>query len=382
VALVGRAAALLGARGAGLLGVLLLVFSPLALHYAAEVNDYPLALLLVAWMTERLAAWRRGLCAWWGPALVAVLCAWTHLFAGLLAALALLALLGRSRREFLSAALFVGLGVAPLAFGVSRLLSDEHTFGQPTFPLAELLRDAWDRFGSGPALLLLLALPGLRVAPSLAIPALGGALSLLLLIASGAAASHQFPTWTLLLPFFTLLAALAASRRRALLGFALLLVGFDALRALHEEVPRLRAPALEPDDDKRATSPVLWRLPPWLHAPISRPFDFDTTDWRYGQPRRVRGALPDAPGAEIVLFTFTDFYPGPMDEILAHATGGGARVWIALYDHAPAHAYPETLRATLGAWRFDERSVGGPRELGRDLLFVVTGPEASLEAPR
>ena len=113
-------------------------------------------------------------------------------------------------------------------------------------------------------------------------------------------------------------------------------------------------PAWVDDDDKRAGSPALWRLPPWRRMPAVTPYDFDYTDYRHGQPRRVGG-----------ITVYVHDHPRPtLAETLAHH----GRLWIVVTDPRGRHPYTRDL----------PESVGGQVEwLGEEMLIrarAATGP--------
>ena len=138
-----------------------------------------------------------------------------------------------------------------------------------------------------------------------------------LTLALGVSAPHQYPYVSLLAPILAV--CVGQVRPRALRWIALLLglsqgllLGRDLIgqlgviaqdlrqpRAIDAALARaapgdllwLVAPALEGDDDKGATSPVLWRLSPFSPMPIAQVFPFDQTDWRWGQPRAHQGRI-------------------------------------------------------------------------------------------
>jgi hypothetical protein len=388
----GRAAWLLGGARAGLVAVALAATAPVALHYSAEVNDYPLLLALLAGLLWAWARYRAGASGWVPVALFGVAAGWTHVLGGWAAGIVALGVLVRHRGDGLRCLLALALGAAPVVAGALAVLGEGDTFGQPPLRLGLSLADWGRRFGwlSLPALAL--GLPGVWRAP---LPAAvwGGLVGAIVgMVLLGAAAPHQFPYWSLLMPAGAVLVGLTSARLRGWWVFGLALAVAQAARVVPEQReallrilrdqarPRaidtalaeagpgdglwLLSPALEPDDDKRAISPVLWRLRPWRPMPMVEPFPLLYTDYRYGQPRAY-GAL--------TVYTFTDLWPDRMDAILRHHTGGGHRVFVAVYDYSPAQAFLERLRRSLRPWVVEERPVGTDEGLGVDHLFVVTG---------
>lgn len=296
---------------------LLLATSPVQLAYAAEVNDYPLSVLVVAAL---LAG---------GPRLrlVATLLApWTHALAALAAALVALTL---PRRR---AALHLGLlalSALPLLPGGLALLADPGSATQPPFKAGLVFHDVLDRFGLLWLGLLPAVLVGAQRARWLLLPLLGLVAALLALTAAGIAAPHQFPYWLFVGLPLALLAGHGARGSRPLTGLTAavalthgILAGWAGLQQLvalerdptravdaalaeldrpwscREEPSRdcsgdalyLLVPRTVDDDDKRRLTPSLWRLAPWRAMPAVRPYaDLDWGDYRHGQPRLVDG---------------------------------------------------------------------------------------------
>lgn len=395
-----RAARLLAGPLAGLVALALAATAPVALHYAAEINNYPLMLALLAALLWAWARYRAGRGGWLLVAALGIVAGWTHLLGGVAAGLAVLGVLSRHRSDGVKAFAALALGCAPVVAGALGLASNADTFGQPELHLDLSLRDWRERFGwlSVPAAFM--ALPALRRAPVVALGWAGLCGAIVMMVALGVAAPHQFPYWSLLMPAGVVLIGVAAARVPGLwLGVAVL-AGLQAwlvlraewhdLRGLLRDQHRPRAvdlaleqaqpgdglwmisPALQPDDDKRAISPALWRLRPWRPMPMVEPFAMEYTDYRYGQPRAYEG---------LVVYSFTDFWPARMDAILQHHTASGHKVWVALYDHGPAQGYPERMRRLLRPWAFEERSVGTDDGLGVDRLVVVSGRAGQERAP-
>jgi len=397
---VGKLGEAAGGPQAGLRAAALAATAPVSLHYAAEWNNYPLLLGLVAalywawWEADRNSA------RWWIVAVIGVLLGWTHLLGGLLVGAVLVALTLRDRGAGLRASAAVAIGTLPVLISAVRLALDGSTFNQPEILVGASLVDFWARFGPWPWLVGALAIFGGIAHRQLAAQWAFGFLSICGMVVLSIAAPHQFPYWTVLMPLVAVLAALAGGedlrpeyRWRGKLGYAvwalvaaqalvaLGAMGRDAARidadlaltraidvALSESLPGdaiwLVSPALEPDDDKRAISSVLWRVQPWRRFPAVRPFDFDYTDYQFGQPRAFN---------ERSVYTFTDFWADRMDRVLAHHVEAGQSVWVVLYDHGPAHRYPERLAHLLRPWMHSDRTVGGdPWGLGVDRLVHVT----------
>jgi len=387
-----RAARLLGGARAGVVALALAAGAPVALHYTAELNNYPLLLALIAALVWAWARYRQGLGGWLPVALLGVAAGWTHLLGGLVAGIVVLAVLARHRGDGLRALTVLALGCSPVIAGALDMAGNEDTFSQPEIHLDLSLMDWRERFGWLCVPAGLLALPALRRVPALGVAWLGLVCAIVGMVLLGVAAPHQFPYWSLLMPFAAVLAGVAASRvpgwwlGAGVLALIQIWVGGRAvqhdLRRCWRDLHRPRAvdealglaqpgdalwlmsPALEPDDDKRAISPSVWRIRPWLPMPMVEPFAMEYTDYRYGQPRLYQG---------ITVYSFTDFWPDRMDAILQHHTEQGHIVWVAMYDHGPAQGYPERLRRTLRPWAFEDEQVGGDDGLGVDWLFRITG---------
>ena len=306
-------AVLLVARRRPLAG-LLLATSPVQLHYAAEVNGYPLLMLAVAAISVARARAAEGGPRW--PLLLAgLLGAWTHALGGIVAGLAALSL-GVRGLPILAG---LALGVLPLVPGVWARAAEGHTFSQPPLHLGLTFADARARFGMLALLCLPLWVVGARFRPGLGLGVLGSIGTIALFVGLGIAAPHQLPYLVILGAPLALLAE-GAARGRLLRGALVVLAllqggiagGYDLLRgrgiladlaaggraidlAWAESLPGdalvLLAPPGGDDDDKRLISPVLWRSRPWWRMPMVRPFDFDYADPRFGQPRLVQGRV-------------------------------------------------------------------------------------------
>jgi hypothetical protein len=383
----------IGGPTVGLSAGALAATAPGALHYAAELNNYPLLLALVAALY--LTGWRamRDARRWIALVVIAVALAWTHVLGGILGGAVLLSFWWVHRAIGTRALLAFGLACAPVVVTGIRLTMDGATFNQPSILVGESLADAWDRFGVWPWLGVGLAVVGASGQRWLAGHGLLAVTVIVGMVVGAIAAPHQFPYWTVLMPLIAVLAALSGARHRLLAAAVVGLACAQGLVAVHAfsadlkhlttDASRQRAidvalaqsqpgdaiwlisPALQPDDDKRALSPVLWRIRPWRVFPVSRPFPFDYTDYQFGQPRLYQGR---------VIYTFTDFWIDRMDRILSHHIQAGQTVWIALYDHGPAHRYPERLDYVLRPWKTQTQSVGDDRwGLGVDQLVEVMG---------
>jgi hypothetical protein len=387
--------AALGTLGVGLVARrapragLLLAVSPVALHYTAEVNDYPLLFALVCgiWVLRGEVAEGRRHWAW--LALVGALAGWTHALGGLVALVAA-GSLGLARGGRVLA--LMALAAAPLLPGLHGVLTEGGATTQPPFKAGLVLADAARRFGPGALLLAPLVALGARRAPALAAGLLLPALGLAGLVALGIAAPHQFPYLLVLAVPGALLAAAGAGGaggRRLLLAVGLAHGAWAAIqgardvgsiatdpgdraidRALADPGPGWTcaegAPATPAcagealillaggggnDDDKTRTSPVLWRLRPWQAMPRLTAGPGDWHDHRRGHPRRVRGRA---------VYVFEHVRPELRDVLQTHA---GARVVV--YGDGPRRRFLRELQDITG-------EVAAP--VGADHLLVLPPP--------
>lgn len=370
------------------LAALVLATAPAQVHYAAEVNQYPLLMLVIAgvWTTrEDAEAGRPGwFWVWCG------LAAWTHALGGVTALLAIGSLTGRRRWGALSV---LGLVVLPLVPGVWALLVDSGSYRQPPWRGALVLSDLVGRFGG----LALLWVPwigwGTRQRKAEAQGVVGLAAVLLLMVGLGVAAPHQFPYLVAFgVPVALLISAGASRWRAAAIGLAVVQGvwqgSFDVWRVwdlAHDAHPRaidvalteadevwtcsgtpardcsgdavvLLAPPGPNDDDKTRSSAVLWRISPWRALPRVRPYlvdgaPLDHGDHRHGQPRLVDGRV-------VVVHD----WPRPTLERVVDAH---KRVWVVVYEQGQRTEYTSALAERLGVQ---------PVSIGSDLLFRVGEP--------
>ena len=383
------ACGLLAARF-GLLAGLVLAMSAVAISYAAEINNYPVAALGLA----AALAWARG------PALHrnlgVALASWSHVLGlGAAGALSLMAgwRAGRGAAPVLGAAALIA---GPALTGALLRAGEDSTFQQPAVDLR-----GWAAGALGA-----LSLSGLVQAGLLVVLAgLGavhgrarhqdaglvlGVLTLLyaVFVLAGVAAHHQFPYLSLLVVPLAGLAATAQGRgaRALVLVLSVAQAGpalagdLGRLAAIRADLARNRAvdaalglarcgdllwlvaPALQADDDKTDHSAVLWRFSPWQAARRAVEAVGDPVDWRFGHPRWTGG---------LQLRTSTELAWGPLDAALSGAADRGADAYIVLYDHAPATGLDQRLRLALRAWPHEERAVGDDLGLGADLLFII-----------
>lgn len=379
------AVALVG-RSYGALSALILAVDPLQLAYCAEVNNYP---LLVAAVAACLSARRRVLSGggWAALAIVGVLAGWTHLLGGAFAGLCALTLLRADARAAAGVLVTMAVGTAPVLIRALGLAGDEGTYGQPGLDASVVLRGLEEKVGEAWLIVWIVALLGgyWRRAEGLL---LVGSMALIgLALGLGVAAPHQQPYWLLLGP---VQAALLGAFPRIVptlavfLGLFSMRAELERARDVREDLSRPRAidaalaaarpgdalwllaPGLEPDDDKRAFSPVLWRFDPFESAPPWRgdgqPLEY--TDYGFGQPRWLAGQ---------VVHTSTDLWPAQFDAALALHFAAGRRVQLVLYDHGPAYDYPGKVERALRPYRHRCAKVGEDAGLGVDLLCVVEG---------
>lgn len=364
---------------------LVLATAPLQVDYAAEVNNYPLAVCAVALtLAASQAHW-----AWLAAA--AVMAGWSHLLAGVVAAAVVFARvpsLPRPQAASLLAA--CALGAAPILAGITRKVVAGGTFSQPAFEVSGWAGAVWSGVGG---LGLALGVVGVAAAT---LPrrdwlwgVVGLALAYGLALASGAAAGHQLPYLLFFGPLGAVAVGQASQRWRSVavgvgvvcaVRAALLLPSVgeaagvlrDPPRAIDQAVAQsapgdllwLVAPALQPDDDKSATSPVLWRISPWARMPLDQRVPFEVRDWRYGQPRAWRGRT---------VHTSTELYPAPFDHVAAEALDRGASIWVVLYEHGPATGLDDRVERVLRPYAATPSVWPVENGLGDDILWVVTG---------
>jgi hypothetical protein len=364
-------AVVLTLRG-GRLAALLLACGAVQLAYAAEVNNYPLTALVVAaiwWARDRVACGR----PWWELAIVGVVAVWTHGLAGWIAGIAALTL-GPAVAFKVGATM--ALGVAPLTPSLVALITEPGTFRQPPIKPGLIGADLISRFGIQWVVLLPLAALGARKRPALAVGLVATEGFILALQFWGVAAPHQFPYHLAAgIPLAWLVAAGVANSSRwrvpatgVAIGVAVLQAGGslwldagslariiqDPARgldtALAEASPGdaiiLLTPPRLPDDDKRASSPVLWRIRPWHRLPAAAPTPFDYADHRYGQPRLFEG--------------ITIYLHELPRETLNQAVQAHPKTWIVVYDHRGDPRFTRQLDE-----RFGPGSSVGPDRLHR-----------------
>lgn len=296
---------------------MILATAPVAVHYSAEVNQYPLLIFALAMV-------------WAGPhprwvRAASVLAAWTHALGGISALTR--AVVQRDKR----ALGWLVVAVLPLLPTIGRLLHTDATFRQPDLRPDLMFADLVGRFGVLGVFVFGLATFGMRRMPSLAAGVALPLAAIAVLVGLHIAAPHQFPYLLVpLVPVALATATLTGKWRTLALVLAVAQgawqLTYDAqrvrtilednrqhARAIDVAIPRLTTPwsctdipspdcagdALvllrlpgQNDDDKTRFSPELWRIRPWWRAsrvlpPTPSGDAFDWSDHRNGQPRLV-----------------------------------------------------------------------------------------------
>jgi len=341
------------------LAALLLATDPVQLHYAAEVSNYPMLAALIG-----LAWWARSHQRWVLLGLFGALGAWTHILGGVV--IGLMALTSTFRWRTL---LLMGAGVAPLVPGALEILTDAGHQRQPPLDFMASFSDAIRRFS--PSFLFLLPLLLLGAYKQRSMGAVWGCTALfwIVMVALGIAAPHQFPYGIALsVPAVILIAGAHPHQllTRGLVALCLLrgawVGALDTTRLgvmwFHTDASSAVAHVLastesgdaivlvrglsEQDDDKRHTSAILWRIPPWEE--MRDPVVERTPRHLIGNPRRWRSRI---------LYTFDQ--PRPIIEHLE-----AKRVFTIAYD-AATHRDDIPRHPSQGDWQwFGEIGVRGP----------------------
>ena len=375
VAIVGRAG--------GLAAALVLASAPVHLLDAAEVNNYPMASCLIAAMFWAARA------PWPFLVIVVVAAGWTHLLAGLVGiAVVIWRLWTGAASERWPMIVWSVLGLLPVAAGAFRLMGEGSTWAQPDVPLLEWAQMITAAVGIEGLVMAPLVMIGLSGAVRVGWSTL--AIGLVVAVMTGAAAAHQRPYLGLVAPIAALAIGNTVQRFPRLMIVVLLLCGVRSARFAADDLERisgvrddltvLRAvdvvlgdaepgdtiwmvsPALQADDDKTATGEVMWRFRPWTAMPIARPVDFEYKDYRYGQPRTWRGHT---------IHTSTELDPAAFDHVATTVLDEGHRVWIVLYDYAPATGLLERISHVLQPYDVEWSEVGQDRGLGADQMIAV-----------
>ena len=395
-----------GAAAAAVLAV-----DPLQVAYSGEVNNYPLLVFWVAmmfWGTEQ-AARGRGL-RW--LVLSGILAAWTHLLGGVVLALCIGRLFLHDRREALRAAAICAIGLLPVAWNVWGLVGSGSTYGQAGLDWSMVGSGIRDKVGAWWLLLVPATVAAWRRRRLLGAQTAGLLLVILALIAAGVAAPHQQPYWLVLGPPLALLVgSLRGPVPWLIAALGLFGVGPELsarMDGVREDLKRVRAidqvlaqadesdavwlvaPALEPDDDKRATSDVLWRFSPFAVASSWRGPDdsFDYADPRYGQPRVFGGRVVHS-SVDVVQGSIEEGCQRTFEEADAFRESvgwhldAGRRVWVVLYNHSPACDMVGGIEWAMRPFRLADLNpsvpseacafVGEDRGLGRDWLCLIEG---------
>jgi hypothetical protein len=394
-------------RVGGLAAAALLAVDPLQVAYAGEVNNYPMLMAAVGalFWTRELAAkeGRFGLLL-----SVSIVAAWTHMLGGVVAGFVLVSLIPNNRKSALLCLGALALSVVPLAPALIQLGAADGTYGQAGFDLGLVATTLGGKLGWW-WLLVLPALLGSTRVRWVAFVGGGTFVTIAVMLFFGVAAPHQAPYWLVLGAPVAILAAKGAPRLSLVVAFAGLCFtssvevrafqsitvdlerprGVDAMLrdANASDVFWLVAPSLTPDDDKRDTSSVLWRFPPttsmspWRgpeFVPKGDTWSFEFTDWRYGQPRTYEGH---------VLHTSVDLVEGtieegcvrtfdsrlPFEQTARRHLLDGRRVWVLLYDYAPACDAIGGVMYALEPFSFACERVGDDRGLGTDMLCLIDG---------
>jgi hypothetical protein len=98
--------------------------------------------------------------------------------------------------------------------------------------------------------------------------------------------------------------------------------------------------------------------------PIARPVRSEYKDYRFGHPRHWQ---------ERVVHTSTELDEAAFDAVAAQRLGAGGRLFIVLYDHAPAHGLKARIERVMQPYEWAAEPVGEDRGLGADWLFRVDG---------
>lgn len=407
-ALVSTGAVWVVGRIAGLAAAALLAVDPLQIAYAGEVNNYPLLVLMVGlliWASEK-ACEDRG-----SRALIVfgILASWTHFLGGLVFVVCAFRVILKDRKRGARVLAWGFVGALPVLIRMVQLAGESGSYGQTGLDWTVLGGGLYEKVGWWWLLLLPAVVGAVRRQRAMGWMALGIGLSLISLFALQIAAPHQQPYWLVLGPFLAILVAANSGPLPWLLAalgfFTVVPSQWDRVQSLRGDLGRERAidvalnlanahdaiwlvsPALQPDDDKNASSDVLWRFSPWTQA---RPWraDFEYVDPRFGQPR-VFGQHPVHSSVDLVegeiqkgcQRTYTS--ASAFEKAASVHLSQDKKIWVVLYDHGPACDMPGGMDWALRNFRLGDLSPGDPttsclwvgedRGLGRDRLCVVEG---------
>jgi len=382
-ALCSLAAVWLVGRMGGWLPALVLASAPVHLLDSAEINNYPIATLAMALLIY---------CARGAPvalALAAVFATWCHLLTGVAAAGVVLwrslSMRSTDRRTMLT---IVMAGILPVLGGAWRLMGQGSTWGQPDVPFEDWLRLVTETIGFEGLILAPVVMMGL--AGTARVAWLSVVLALALAVGMDAAAAHQRPYLGIVAPAAAIAIGFACQRRSWLIPIVAVLCVVRGGRFAVDDVQRLQSimedltevrgvdvalegaadgatlwlvsPALQTDDDKTANSSVLWRIRPWEWMPIARPVTFEYKDYRYGQPRHVRG---------LTLHTSTELYEASFDHVVGAALERGREAWVVVYDHGPATGLMGRIDRVLQPYDYVWQEIGKDVGLGVDKVALI-----------
>jgi hypothetical protein len=376
-------------RIGGPLAALVLATSPIQLSYAAELNNYPMAVGLIALcVLLHREDWR-----WVGAAAVAA--AWCHVLAAFGALGLVAARVYRERANSASLGLLVltGLGMLPIGVGALRLLGQDGSFGQDG-DASGWLELALQAVGIEGLLISGLALWAWRHPAAWIWAGMASVLGMTLIL--GIASAEQLQYLPLLGPPVAVLIGVAVTELRSarlhawMVGLVILACGSRAVRFMVDESHRLSAiaadqqtprgvdlavsssrpgdtlwlvaPANEADDDKTATAPALWRISPTSSMPLAYPVDFEYVDYRYGQPREWEGRI---------VHTSTELYAAPFDHAVSATLAAGGEIWVVLYEHGHADGLVDRVERVLRPYEVEYTEV--PRGDHPERVYRVRG---------
>ena len=342
--------ALLKAHPRTVIPALAVATDPVQLHYAVEVTNYPVAtmVLALAWMGHRRD---RPLIL----GVAAFLACWLHILVAV--GVGIIVAFNRLRLSMVPVMFLAGIFLVPQAWDIAM---DGGTRRQPPIAVDLSFKDAVDRFGVSWLLLSPLVVAGFHRAADAALLWCGLIVAWLTAVLLGIGAPHQFPYACFVgIPAAVLLGCTTERWPRAFFVVAAVLIGRGTASCVQEVAslqdviddqarPRAIDAVLEqalpgdaivlvrgpgsPDDDKRHTSPVLWRLSPFSSA---APIVTAGNPAFQGHPFLIDG---------LRIFTFAH----PREDI---GRIDGSRVFTILYDGAEQN--PERIpdHPAQGKWQ-------------------------------
>ena len=381
MASVGAVGFMIQAEKKSLLPAFLLATDPVQIHYAAEVNNYPLAVLALSYSWWAFRTRRSG-----HLTASLVLASWTHVLAGGIAVC--IAAWHPKRFKVYAVAL---VAMAPVILSAWDVGFDPSNRRQPPLLLEASITDAVDRFSISWVVCLPLLLLAFSKAKEAAVTWSVTIFLWFSLVLFGVAAPHQFPYATFLgVPAAVLVAT--ASQRTRTLELLIVVVGFsraawvwagdidrsltifDDLKSQRgidqvwnvslpgDAIVLVRGPGV-PDDDKRDFSTTLWRLPPWKSM---QPIFTGTRSDLMGQPYLLQGRR---------IYTFN--HPLP-----ALATIPGDHVFTILYDGAEHNPEQIPTHSRQGEWeRVGPDLIRGPIGSGSAAIDASMGEETGATQP-